>query len=95
MKDFLSDANNEMIIANQDMVIGFSDLQHQEDILICQKGEVKEFPDRGVGLANYVNESEIDEMLSETRSEFEKDGMTVESINYNEETGELNYDANY
>lgn len=95
MRDYLLDDTGDILISNNDLQTGFSDLQHQEHILIAQKGSLKEFPDRGAGIENFINDSEIDEMVSRVRIEFEKDGMTVEEINYNEQTGELNYDAKY
>lgn len=95
MIDYLLDDTGDILISNNDLQTGFSDLQHQEHILIAQKGSLKEFPDRGAGIENFINDSEIDEMVSRVRIEFEKDGMTVEEINYNEQTGELNYDAKY
>ncbi len=95
MKDFLLNSNGDLDISGGDLHIGFSDLQHQEHILIAQKGSLKELPDRGVGIENFLNDSEIDEMVLEVRSEFEKDGMTVNKIKYSEETGNLDYEANY
>lgn len=107
MKDFLLSAApsislagttlpaGDLIIANNDLQIGFSDLQHQEHILIAQKGSLKELPDRGVGIENFINGGELDEMLNMIKVEFEKDGMAVSRIDYNEETGGLDYDATY
>ncbi len=95
MKDLILNDNGDLGFVNNDLQIGFSDLQHQEHILIAQKGSLKESPDAGVGMQNYDNDSDIDGMLSEVRAEFEKDGMDVSRIEYNEQTGELSYDANY
>lgn len=95
MKDLLLNSTGGLVIVNNDLAIGFSDLQHQEHILISQKGSLKEFPDRGVGIENFINGSEIDEMLNSIKVEFEKDGMTVTRIDFNEQTGDLDYDAKY
>lgn len=95
MKDLVLNDNGDLGIANNDLQIGFSDLQQQEHILVAQKGSVKEFPDLGVGIENFINDSDIDGLLSEVRAEFEKDGMTVTKIDYNENDGQLNYDAKY
>ena len=95
MKDFLLNDNGDLLIKNNDLQIGFSDLQHQEHLLIAHKGSVKEFPNVGVGVENFLNDSDVDGMLSEVRAQFEGDGMTVSKLDYNEETGEIIYDANY
>ncbi|MGN6604569.1 MAG: hypothetical protein ACTHK8_19070 [Ginsengibacter sp.] len=94
MKDFLLDGAGLMIKDN-DLAVGFSDFQHQEHLLIAHKGSVKRFPDVGVGIENYDNDTEVDSMLSEIRAQFEGDGMTVKNLDYDFETGELTYDANY
>ena len=95
MKDLLLDSGGNLVIENNDFKIGTSDLQHQEHILIGQKGCLKEFPDRGVGIENFLNGEMIDEMLNMIKIEFEKDGMTVDKLSYNEQTGQLDYNANY
>lgn len=95
MKDLLLNDNGDLGIANNDLQIGYSDLQHQEHILIAQKGNFKESPDVGVGVENFINDSDIDGLLSEVRAQFEKDGMTVTRVDYDENDEELIYDANY
>lgn len=94
MFDFLFDTDG-FVIEDNDFVIGVSDLQQQEDILLAQKGALKDMPGAGVGIENALNDSEIEALLTDVRIEFEKDGMTVNSLSYNEQTGDLDYDANY
>jgi hypothetical protein len=95
MQDLLINTDGDLIYKDNDIVIGFSDFQHQEDLLIIQKGELKETPDCGVGIENFLNDGDIDGMLSEVKSQFTKDGMEVNKLKYDEATGNLNYDANY
>lgn len=95
MKDFLLNDPGDIDFSGGDLKIGVSDLQHQEHIIVAQKGEIKQKPDAGVGIENYINSNEIDGMVRELRSEFEKDGMNVNEISFDEETGQLNYDAKY
>lgn len=95
MLDLLTDETGDLGVKDGDLLTGFSDLQHQEHLLVTQKGQLKQFPDVGVGIESFLLDSEIDEMLAEVRSEFIKDGMTVTKLNYNEETGDLDYAANY
>ena len=95
MKDLLLDTNNDVTLLNGDLNIGISEGQHLEHLLIAQKGSVKQFPDTGVGIENYLNESEIDDMLREVRYQFEQDGLTVNAVAYDETQSNLTYDANY
>ncbi|MCX6210865.1 MAG: hypothetical protein NTZ59_15505, partial [Bacteroidetes bacterium] len=69
--------------------------QHQELLLMIPKAELKEKPEATIGVVDYINESENDAMVFDVRKKFEADGMVVNSINYNEQTGDLSYDANY
>lgn len=95
MTDILTDENGEVLTDNGDFVTGNSDYQHQHFLLLFQKGELKEKPDVGTGLINFLNESDIDGMLREIRIQFEKDGMEVKALGFDEQLGKLNYDANY
>lgn len=95
MIDLLLNTDNDLAIDNNDLSIGFSDYQHQQLILLMQKGELKESPLATVGIVNYLRESDIEGMLHEIRSCFASDGMTVSKLTYNEQTGDLDFDANY
>jgi len=95
MTDLLINSSGDFVIEGHDLVIGFSDLQHQEHILIAQKGSLKDAPDRGAGIENFLNDGELDDMLNMIKVEFEKDGMTVSRLEYDQQTGELDYDAKY
>lgn len=53
-KDFLDDSNGDIAIVAGDLAIGFSDEQHVQDILVANKGEYKQHPLVGVGIANYL-----------------------------------------
>ncbi len=51
--DYLYTEDKDLMIKNGDFVVGQSDAQHVENLLLLQKGEVKEFPLVGIGLRNY------------------------------------------
>jgi hypothetical protein len=95
MTDILLDTNNDLLIVDNDFVIGESSGQHQELLLIIEKGQIKEKPDATVGVVDYINDNEIEDMKFEIRKKFEADGMDFKGIDYNETTGDLTYDANY
>ena len=48
-----------------------------------------------MGIEDFINESDIDGLIDEVRKEFVKDGMQVENISFDEQTGKLDYDAVY
>lgn len=95
MIDILLNNDNDLKITDNDVVIGVSDLQHQELILVCQKGEFKENPLSTVGIANYLRDDDIDGMLHEVRSCFAGDGMIVNKMAFKQDTNELDYESNY
>ena len=95
MKDLLLNEAGDLQLTGDDLVIGLSDEQQQEHILIGQKGSVKQFPDTCVGIENYINTSETTDMLREIRYQYEQDGMVVNTISYDEQAGKLTHDAEY
>ena len=93
MKDIIYDKTNKKIFANGDLVIGESDSQHMELLLICQPGSFKEFPNTGVGAASYLEDEDPSAFLSEVRNQFTNDGITVNKIEFL--NSKLRIDANY
>ena len=93
MDDFLLDTDGDLKITNGDMDIGFSELQHQEDILKSNKGDNKEVPMGGVGAEDYLNDDDISGLVNEIRKQFKMDGMQVNSVKLT--GGNIKVDANY
>lgn len=52
--DILLDEAYDLKIENGDFLIGDSDMQHVDHILLAHPGEYKEYPQVGVGLSKYV-----------------------------------------
>lgn len=94
MDDFKLDQNGDIAIENGDFVIGDATLQHQEHIIIAQKGEYKEHPEIGVGIANALNDESPRQILTQIRRNFEYDGMTVNTLDI-DELGNITIDAPY
>lgn len=92
MKDLLVKENGDIDFS---LGVGRSNEQHQQHCLIAQKGSVKQYPDAGVGIENYLNGDNPDELLNMVRAEFVKDGMKVNSVAYDENTKQLDYEATY
>jgi UPF0288 family protein (methanogenesis marker protein 3) len=89
--DVKRDANG---LITSGVVIGDITFQNQELIIACEKGEIREAPDKGVGAANYVDDEEPDDFLKAINIELTREGMKVNSIGFNEEN-KLDIDAKY
>jgi hypothetical protein len=93
MKDILLNTELDLDIANGDLVVGESTVQHQQLLLVTSKGDWKENPLVGVGAAAFLKDEDESGLLNEIRIEFQKDGMDVKAVNI--QSGEINIDANY
>ena len=80
MKDLILNSEGELDIKDGDLVVGTSDDQHKQHLLMFQKGALKENPATGVGLATYLESEDTTGLLREIRNQFEGDGMTVEKV---------------
>lgn len=77
------------------LVIGDTLYQNQYIILSAQKGELKENPTLGVGIADITNDEEILFWKKNIREELAKDGMRVDTLTIDTSTGEMVLIANY
>lgn len=93
MKDILLDEIGDLQITNGDLVIGTSDLQHQQLLLQTFKGEWKENPTIAVGAAGFLKDDNVQALAAEIKQEFERDGMQVKAIEVT--TEKINIDAAY
>lgn len=84
MNDILLDTTGDLLIQNNDLVIGYSDNQQQEHILIANKGEFREFPEIGVGIAQMINDDDWISVLIEAKKNLEYDGMKMNNIKFDE-----------
>jgi len=94
MEDLLLDENGDLSFSDGDFVIGFSDEQHQQHILIANKGEYKEFPEIGVGLIGMLGDDDYTPILIEAKKNLQYDGMTVRNIKF-ENDGNLTIYGEY
>ena len=95
MKDILIDNNNDLrLSADGDFEIGYSDNQQQKAILTTEKGEWKEHPEVGVGIAQMLADDLYTEMLIEVKKQLEYDGMQINDVAI-QEGGKLLIDGTY
>jgi hypothetical protein len=94
MKDILLNEGLDLDIHAGDLATGFSDLQHQQLLLMTNRGNIKEFPAIGIDAFGYLQDNDTSALLREIRRQFTADGMEVKTINI-ANTGQLNIDAAY
>lgn len=93
MKDIEINTEGDILLKNGDLSYTLSDSQHQKDILISDKGHYKQYPTLGVGMINFLQDTDPENMLRTIRKEFSKDGMTIHKVHIL--NGILNTDAQY
>lgn len=94
MTDLLLDENGDAKFVDGDFATGYSDDQHQQHILLANKGEFKEFPELGVGIVQMLADDDYTDMLIEAKKNLQYDGMTINNIKI-EEGGKLGIYGKY
>ena len=94
MKDILIDDNNDLRLLAGDFEVGYSDNQQQKAILTTEKGEGKEHPEVGVGIAQMLADDLYTEVLIEIKKQLEYDGMQINDVAL-QEGGKLLIDGQY
>ena len=95
MKDILIDNNNDLrLSADGDFEVGYSDNQQQMAILTTEKGEWKEHPEVGVGIAQMLADDLYTEALIEIKKQLEYDSMQINDVAL-QEGGKLLIDGTY
>ncbi len=94
MNDLLLNELDDLQIASGDFVIGDATVQHQRHIILAQKGEYKEHPEIGVGIANALQDDNPRQILTQIRRNFEYDGMSVQRLEFNDDST-ITVDAPY
>jgi hypothetical protein len=94
MNDIKLNTNGDLEFKNGDMLLGDASLQHQEHIIIANKGEFKESPEIGVGIVEALLSETPKQVLSNIKRNFEYDGMYVKTLRLNS-NGNIDVDAPY
>ena len=76
------------------LVVGDVTQQNQKIILLAEKGEIKEAPKLGVGIASFIDDDSPSDLLREIRENLREDGQIVNSCSINA-TGKLVIDSKY
>jgi hypothetical protein len=79
--DILLDESYDLQIANGDFVIGDSEAQHVELLLMATKGDFRQHPYVGVGIRKYINAPGAgNELAREIGIQLELDGYKVGAL---------------
>lgn len=102
MKGILLDDSNDLKIdirrdenglITGGLCIGEITAQNQKILLLAQKGEIKDVPLIGVGVSNYLDDEDPNNLLRAIRTEFAKEGMPVKKVSIT--NGKIEVDAEY
>jgi hypothetical protein len=66
----------------QGLILGDVTKQNQNTILLAEKGEIKNSPLLGVGIASYLDDESPSELLREVRINLRMDGQKVRSCGF-------------
>ena len=80
MTDIALTPDLDMKVADGDLVTEENLKQAQQLLLVTNKGEWKQHPTAGVGVANYPETASAGELSREIREQFSRDGMKVSSV---------------
>lgn len=81
--DYMVDENNDRLIVNGDFAIGDNSSAHALTILNASKGSLRQFPDIGIELVNYVKSSASDDILYNSIYDgLSNEGFTVSDIEF-------------
>lgn len=97
VNDFLVDEDGDELIVNGDYVIGPSDSQHIDDIIISVAGAWREFPTVGVGVQEYQSgPNEEQKLRAVINQQLKADGYAdiIVLANYLDNSLDVSVDAN-
>jgi len=87
-------SNGDLLIADGDLVIQECTAQNQRELILLNKGDIKENPEACVGAINYLNGKNVNALPQAIAMQFAQDGMRVKSVILSA-TGEITTDAYY
>lgn len=93
-EDYKQTENGDLDFSMADLIITESTDQHQRDLLLADKGHLRNKPEAGVGVINFLIDNNPEDCLRKIRMEMAADGMKVNRVAF-EDSGEIEIDANY
>lgn len=92
--DHLLDNDYDAATSNGDFALGESTRQNKVLLMVCEPGEIRQYPEATVGIQKYIDDDSLGEMAIQIREKFEADLMTVKSVTISN-TGTIETDADY
>ena len=80
MTDLILTDDFDLKIEGGDFVFGDATEQNQDLLLLIDKGQLRQFPYVGVGVVNYLNDDNIQQMHGEVVKQYELDGLSIISL---------------
>ncbi len=80
MIDIGLDASDDLEIATGDFVVVESTAQHQRQLILNNKGDFKQNPTISVGVLNYMDDENFQQLIRAISVEFARDGMDVKRV---------------
>jgi hypothetical protein len=78
-----------------DFVVSESTAQHEKLLIESNKGEWRQYPLCGVGIARYINDETPGSLITAIKTELKNDGMNVNGVSISPDTGNIEIDAYY
>jgi len=98
-QDFIYNSSMDISIKNGDIEIGFSDFDHQQDIIQFNQGELKQYPLCGVGIDNYNQAPNVIQGLTKIiTTQFNADNANIKYLAVKFDTNDkaiVDIDAEY
>lgn len=94
MRDYKQTEMGDLDLASGDLRITESTYQHQRDLLLSDKGHIRDKAEAGVGMVNYLLDKDPAALLRSVRKEFVSDGMRVRKVAF-DNSNELDVEARY
>ncbi|MGYP001026331410 len=95
MLDYKQTDKGDLDLSTGDLVVTESTYQHQRDLLLSDKGHIRDKAEAGVGAVNYLLDNEPEALLRATRKEFTADGMKVKKVAFLPYSDDLETEASY
>ena len=95
MQDYKqNNENGDLDLSTGDLqIIEDATNQHQKDLILTNKGELKNNGGTGVGVETFLNDESPENLFHETKKQFIRDGMQVRQIGII--NGKFAINANY
>lgn len=94
MIDYKLTHDGDLAIENGDFPLVDATENHQQHIMIAEKGEYKQYPEIGVGINSFINDENPRKILTDIKRNFKYDGMNVKKVTFTP-NGNISVDASY